>query len=127
LFAERPADAPKALIITGANPPAEAVDRIGDLAEWQHLDTDRPTPAGILGALDDRGADVVLVEGGPSFNGQMVDAGLLDELCLTISPHLVGGASPRIVDRSTSAIPADLRLERVLEHDHALFLRYVRA
>ena len=126
LFAERPADAPKALVITGANPPAEAVERIGDAAEWCHLDTERPTPEGIVGALGDRGARVVLVEGGPSFNGQMVDAGLIDELCLSISPHLVGGPSPRIVNGSTSATPMDLRLDRVLEHEGALFLRYTR-
>ena len=80
----------------------------------------------MIGALGDRGADVVLLEGGPSFNGQMVDAGLVDELCLSISPHLVGGPSSRIVNGSTGAIPADLRLERVLEHDGALFVRYTR-
>ena len=126
LFRERPAEAPKALVITGASPPAAAVERIGDLAEWCHLDTERPTPAGIVSALGDRGADVVLLEGGPSFNGQMVDAGLIDELCLSISPHLVGGPSPRIVDRSTTTTPSDLHLERVLEHEGALFLRYTR-
>ena len=69
---------------------------------------------------------MVLLEGGPTFNGAMVDAGLVDELCLTISPHLVGGPSPRIVNRSTTQIPAELQLERVLEHDGALFLRYTR-
>lgn len=126
LFAERPADTAKALVITGANPPSDAVERIGDRAEWCRLPTERPTPAGVIGALGDRGADVVLLEGGPSFNGQMVDAGLIDELCLSISPHLVGGPSSRIVNGSTGAIPADLRLERVLEHDGALFVRYTR-
>lgn len=126
LFSERPADAPKALVITGSAPPTAAVERIGDLADWCHLDTERPTPAGIIAALDERGADVVLVEGGPSFNGQMVDAGLIDELCLSISPHLVGGSSPRIVDRSTTTTPTDLHLDRVLEHEGALFLRYCR-
>ena len=127
LFADRPADAPRALVITGANPPEAAMARIGELADWCHLDTERPTPAGIVDALAQRGAEVVLVEGGPSFNGQMVDAGLIDELCLSISPHLVGGPSPRIVNRSTTTVPADLRLERVLEHESALFLRYTRA
>lgn len=126
LFAERPADAPKALVITGANPPSEAVERIGEAAEWCHLSTERPTSEAIIGALGARGAEVVLVEGGPTFNGQMVDAGLIDEVCLSISPHLVGGPSPRIVHRSTTATPCDLRLERVLEHDGALFVRYTR-
>ncbi|MEM9202380.1 MAG: dihydrofolate reductase family protein [Actinomycetota bacterium] len=126
LFAERPDDADKALVITGSAPPPDAVERIGDAAEWCHLTTERPTPSGVIASLGERGANVVLLEGGPSFNGQMVDAGLVDELCLSISPHLVGGTSPRIVHRSTSAVPAELSLQRVLEHDGALFLRYVR-
>lgn len=126
LLAERHDDTPKALIITGANPPSTAVERIGDRAEWCHLSTERPTPPDIIDALNQRGADVVLLEGGPNFNGQMVDAGLVDELCLSISPHLVGGSSTRIVAGSTTAIPADLTLERVLEHDGALFVRYTR-
>lgn len=126
LIADRDPDQARALVITGHTPPADAVARLGDAVDWCHLDTERPTPAGIIGALATRGADVVLVEGGPSFNGQIVDAGLLDELCLSISPHLVGGGSPRIVHRSTTTIPAELRLERLLEHDGALFARYVR-
>jgi riboflavin biosynthesis pyrimidine reductase len=81
----------------------------------------------VLAALGERGADVVLAEGGPTFNGQLVDSGLIDELCLSISPHLVGGGSSRIVNGSEAAIPDDLRLDRLLEHDNALFARYVRA
>ena len=59
--------------------------------------------------------------------GQLVDSGLIDELCLSISPHLVGGGSSRIVNGSEATIPTDLRLDRLLEHDNALFARYVRA
>ena len=96
-------------------------------AEWHHTDTERPTAESVLAALGERGADVVLAEGGPTFNGQLVDSGLIDELCLSISPHLVGGGSSRIVNGSEATIPAGLRLDRLLEHDNALFARYVRA
>src|SRR4051794_27199790 len=46
-------------------------------------------------ALGERGARHVLVEGGPGLNAQLVAAGLMDELCLTLSPRLVGGAGSR--------------------------------
>lgn len=53
--------------------------------------------AAALGALADRGLAHVLAEGGPSLLGDLVDGQLLDELCLTTSPLLVGGPAPRIV------------------------------
>jgi riboflavin biosynthesis pyrimidine reductase len=45
-----------------------------------------------LDALAARGFSRVLAEGGPSLNGQLAAAGLLDELCLTLSPLPVGAA-----------------------------------
>ncbi|MEM8705561.1 MAG: dihydrofolate reductase family protein [Actinomycetota bacterium] len=127
LFADQRDGEAKPLVITGANPPAERMAALEGLAEWHHGVDDRPTALEILQALGERGADVVLAEGGPTFNGQLVNAGLVDELCLSISPHLVGGGSSRIVNNGLDAIPADLRLDRLLEHDHALFARYLRA
>ena len=44
-----------------------------------------------LGELADRRARVVLCEGGPTLNGQLVAEGLIDELCVSVSPTLVGG------------------------------------
>lgn len=126
LFAEqRPGDAPP-LIITGASPPADRVAAIGARAEWAHLAGDRPSPAAVVAALADRGADVVLAEGGPSFNGQLFDAGLVDELCVSIAPNLVSGNSARIAHSAGPGVDEPLRLDRVLEHGSALFARYVR-
>ena len=55
--------------------------------------------AAALGALAERGFARVLAEGGPSLNGQLAAAGLLDELCLTLAPLLVGGEAKRILAR----------------------------
>lgn len=126
MFGDRRDGEHRPLIVTGNAPPRARVDEIGDRAEWVHVEAIRPTPELVLAELRSRGADVVLSEGGPSFNGQLADAGLIDELCLTISPQLVGGTSPRIVNGATRAIPAELELDRLLEHDGALFARYVR-
>ena len=114
-------------MITGANPPADRMHALEGRAEWHHTDTERPTAESVLAALGNEVRTSCSPKGGPTFNGQLVDSGLIDELCLSISPHLVGGGSSRIVNGSEATIPADLRLDRLLEHDNALFARYVRA
>jgi riboflavin biosynthesis pyrimidine reductase len=76
--------------------------------------------------LGDRGAGVVLCEGGPSLNGQLVAAGMLDELCLSVAPLVGGGTSPRLAHGTGSPQLMSMRLDRVLEADDMLFLRYVR-
>jgi riboflavin biosynthesis pyrimidine reductase len=77
-----------------------------------------------LDELAKRGYRHVLAEGGPSLNGQLALEGLLDELCLTVSPKLAGGDAKRILDGLALAEPFDLSLRSVLEEDGFLFLRY---
>src|SRR5258708_7184232 len=44
----------------------------------------------VLAGLHARGLDVVLTEGGPHVMGQLIEAGLLDEVFLTVSPVIAG-------------------------------------
>ncbi len=61
-------------------------------------DVDLPAAFGLLA---DRGVERVLAEGGPVTNRRLLDAGLLDELFLTVSPRVAGGpGAARIVDGS---------------------------
>jgi riboflavin biosynthesis pyrimidine reductase len=69
--------------------------------------------------------DIVLAEGGPSLIGQLVAAGLVDELCVTIAPRLVSGTAERLA-HGPASVPTDLDLAHVLEDDGFLFCRYVR-
>jgi riboflavin biosynthesis pyrimidine reductase len=71
-------------------------------------------------------AGVVLVEGGPNINAQLVAADLLDELCLTVSPQLAGADGLRIVSGVGAEAPRRMLLDRVLLDDDFLFLRYLR-
>jgi len=64
-----------------------------------------------------------LAEGGPTLNAQLAAAGLLDELCLSLSPRLVGGPARRILD-GPGPRPGPQRLCSVCEQDGFLFLRY---
>ena len=52
----------------------------------------------IVETLRDRGVRLALCEGGPNLFGQLVSAGLVDELFLTISPQIAGRSaeSPRL-------------------------------
>lgn len=73
----------------------------------------------------EHGVEVLLTEGGPALLGQLVHTGLLDELCLTLSPKMGGDALPVAVSTATSEL-VGLRLGHVLEEDGTLFLRYER-
>ncbi|OBH18840.1 pyrimidine reductase family protein [Mycolicibacter terrae] len=59
-------------------------------------DPDRVDEATILSALAARGQYRVLTEGGPMLLGALIERDLLDELCLTVAPFLVGGLARRI-------------------------------
>lgn len=100
--------------------------RAGEVAEVVVAGDRDVEPVRALGALADRGAGNVLVEGGPSLNGQLAAAGLLDELCLTLSPTLLAGDARRIATGATLTPPATLELAHVLEGGGFLFLRYRR-
>jgi len=75
----------------------------------------------------------LLCEGGPHLNGQLLLAGLVDELLLSFSPKLAGGEDAtgealRIVAGAQFRRPLQLELLSVLESGSTLFLRYgVRA
>jgi 5-amino-6-(5-phosphoribosylamino)uracil reductase len=76
-----------------------------------------------LDALRERfGYPHVLCEGGPSLNGALLSAGLVDELCLTLAPLLAGGHGPRLAPGLPA--PRGLELTAALEDAGELFLRY---
>lgn len=87
-----------------------------------------------LGELSERfGVRTLLCEGGPHLNAELLQAGLVDELFLSLAPKLAGGGdvsgeSLRILAGSEFEQPLELELLGVLEHESHLFLRYaVRA
>ena len=118
-------DHPPPMLFTVADPPADRLAQAGVVADVHRLGADRVDLAEVLRQIGQSGAHVVLAEGGPSLNGQLLAAGLLDELCWTISPTLAGGDSPRMVQDSPPRLD-QLRLVRVLAQGHTLFLRYLR-
>ena len=77
-----------------------------------------------LEELGRRGHRQVLAGGGPTLNGVLALAGVIDELCLTVAPALASGDAKRIIAGSVLPAPAAMALRSVLEADGMPFLRY---
>ena len=125
LFTEAPPDA-RTIVITCAGSPQNqraAAARVADVIVAGDMAVDL---AEALGALRDRGLGQVLCEGGPHLLGQLAAEGLLNELCLTVTPVLAGPGPTRVV--AGAPFPArPMTLAHVLTEDGALFCRYVAA
>ncbi|HUR50653.1 MAG TPA: dihydrofolate reductase family protein [Mycobacteriales bacterium] len=76
-------------------------------------------PAELVAALHDRGLTRLLCEGGPALLTSMLAAGVVDELCLTTSPTLVG-RDPRLV--GALDVPVDLALTHLVHDDPGVLL-----
>ncbi|HEV3072559.1 MAG TPA: dihydrofolate reductase family protein [Solirubrobacteraceae bacterium] len=85
--------------------------------------------AGAMAHLRERFAiRTVLCEGGPHLNTQLLAAGLVDEIFLSLAPKLAGGDASgealRILAGMDLDPPIALELLGVCEHESHLFLRY---
>lgn len=80
-------------------------------------------PAEAIAHLASLGLRRILCEGGPTLLGTMLSGNLLDELCLSWSPVMVGGSGARIAH----GFPASLRLSpgHLLEAEGSLFGRWL--
>ena len=118
-------DAPiRPLVVTTAA--AQPPPGLGEVAEILPLGDHRVDLAAMVAELHRRGATQLLCEGGPTLFGSLIEADLVDEVCLTISPLVTGGTAGRIAAGGDG--PARrLALRSVLSEDDMLFLRYARA
>ncbi|MFJ8079981.1 pyrimidine reductase family protein [Streptomyces sp. NPDC096205] len=69
----------------------------------------------------------LLTEGGPRLLGQLIASGVLDELCLTVSPMLTAGDAQRIAGGPSVTVPRHFELVSLLEEAGFLFSRYRRS
>ncbi|MFC3997814.1 dihydrofolate reductase family protein [Nocardiopsis sediminis] len=126
LLADAPEDA-RTIVFTTESAPADRRRAAARVADVVVAGDDSVRPGAVLAALAERGLLRVLTEGGPHLLAEFTSAGLLDELCLTVSPRLLGPAASRIVAGDSPAHTHELRLNRVLESSGSLFLSYSRA
>jgi riboflavin biosynthesis pyrimidine reductase len=84
-----------------------------------------PLPEGVRRLRSDHGVPSILCEGGPQLLGDLLRAGLVDELHLVIATKLAGGAHPiTLVSGRELEPPAELALLSLHESGGYLFLRY---
>lgn len=90
----------------------------------------RVPTAALLELLAARGFRVVVSEAGPTVFGELVAAGAVDELFLTLAPRIAGRSPqamrPGLVSGIAfrSSLPPGGRLQRVMRSGDHLFLRY---
>jgi riboflavin biosynthesis pyrimidine reductase len=118
------------LVLTCTAAAAETGRRLGDLCEVVDCsggDPGKVDEAALLAGLAARGMRRVLTEGGPMLLGAFVQRDLLDELCLTIAPYLVGGLARRIAT-GPGQVLTHMSCAHILTDDAGyLYARYVRA
>jgi riboflavin biosynthesis pyrimidine reductase len=123
LIASAPADAPT-IVITCASSPAGRRAALAEVADVIVAGDESVDLDAAFAALAGRGLGRILCEGGPRLLRDVTAAGLLDELCLTLSPVLSGPGPVRVL--GGDPFPGQrLRLAHLLEEDGVLFARYV--
>ena len=123
-FAAAPAGS-RTLVITSQDADPGRLARAREAADVLLAGPGRVDPGLAMAMLAGRGCRVVLCEGGPTWLGELVAAGLLDELCLTVSPMMGGDPLPVSVSPPGSPL-VPFVLRHVLADGDTLFLRYER-
>jgi riboflavin-specific deaminase-like protein len=119
----------KPLILTSRETAGEASRRLGALAEVidaSDAQPDRVDSRAALRILDERGLRRVLLEGGPSLLSSFIEQDLIDEMCVTIAPILVGGLARRIATGSGEAHTRMRRSHLLTDGEGYLYSRYVK-
>ncbi|GAB7002838.1 hypothetical protein JCM18899A_03090 [Nocardioides sp. AN3] len=107
------------LVVVGSALPAKLVD---DPDTRLSAGGDAESLRGLIDGLRAEGLRRILCEGGPSLLGGLLRAGLVDEVCCTVTPRIVGGSSMRIVGGPAVDVP--LSLSALLEVDGTLLARW---
>lgn len=116
----------RAIVLTVAAAPPQAIAAAREVADVLVAGERTVDLRVALQLLGEAGHRNVLAEGGPSLNAQLAAGDLIDELCLTIAPCLLGGDSRRIL----AGPPVNMNrfaLHTICEESGYLFLRLRRA
>lgn len=119
-------DAPdhaRTVVITTESADVEKLEAAREVADVIVAGETSVEPRRLRGELAQRGYHVVICEGGPTWLGELVSAGCLDELLLTISPVMGGDPLPVAVTPPGAGI-SHFTLGDVLREGDTLFLRY---
>lgn len=115
----------RTIVLTCEAASTDRRDALAEVAEVIVCGADTVDAALARTALEERGLTRILSEGGPTTFAYLIAGGVVDELCLSLTPMVVGPGPTRITDGPAWwDDPVGLRLTGLLEADGALFLRY---
>ena len=128
LLAKRHEDTGDVLLVTCAQAGHEAItlacETLGDDCVTVFGESSVDLRAAV-GELGDRGLGRILCEGGPHLLHDVIGAGCLDELCLTLTPRVIAGEHLRIL--AGDPLDGDFVPHMLLESDGTLLGRWIRA
>ncbi len=110
----------RTVVVTCEAAPADQLARATDVAEVVVAGQDTVDLAVAFRRLNRDGCRLVGCEGGPTLNAQLFDAGVVDEVCLSVSPQFVGDGQ-RLTAGMGGRYP--MRLHALLRDGDGLFLR----
>lgn len=113
------------IVVTHAQAPAAQRAALEPVADVIVVGEQAVDVRAMLDVLAERGFRQVLSEGGPHLFGSLLEADLVDELCLSLSPMLVAGDAGRIV-RGAPELERRMRLVHAIPAGDLLLLRYAR-
>ena len=114
----------RTVVVASGSADRTARDRLSEVADLVVTGDDDVDLSAAFDELAEHGLPRLLCEGGPSLLADVAAAGRLDELCVTISPQLVGGDGPRIIHGAE--LDLAVRPALLLERDGVLLARYLR-
>lgn len=115
----------RAIVLAPRSADPSALASLGSRVEVIPTGSDQVDLAEALDVLASRGLRHLQCEGGPRLLAGLVGAGLVDELSLTVSPKLLAGEAPRIMNGPPAGL-TDLVLASLAEEDGFLFYRWLR-
>jgi riboflavin biosynthesis pyrimidine reductase len=114
----------RTIVLTSSDAPPERVAALAEGSDVVVCGEHSVDATLAIDALASRGYRKLLCEGGPTLLRQLVAAGVVDELCLSLSPLMVGGGPGRILAGDPLIPPLHARLTHLFEEDGTLFSRY---
>ena len=114
---------PEAAVASVRTALGPAVAEAATVLTLPHDETRRLDPAAVVARLRDHGLRSLVCEGGPSLAGQLLRDGLVDELCLTTSPVVVGSGLPALGQERFDASRLEL-VQLLRDAESALYARW---
>lgn len=112
------------MILTGGGSDARSVPAGTELVEIG--DDALVSAPDLIKIFADRGLPRVLCEGGPHLSRELHAAGLIDEICLTLSALVIGGEASRTTAGAQLDPESYTLAHCITADDQALLLRYTR-